>query len=206
MMQDNIDIIIPSIKKINEIQNLLNEIKTKSKNNINIITICENNSSAINRNKGLNLAQNHYRIMMDDDICDLPIGWDHELISIIKMNENIIMVSARLMINKNKVGPMAGKNYNLNNNIVESFILPSACILFKYDNIRFDEKYLGSGYEDADFCMQFKKRYPNKKFIINNEVKVVHRNEMKNQTEVIERNMQYFIKKWGIEDIDKYTT
>jgi len=75
--------------------------------------------------------------------------------------------------------------------------VPGACMAFKRCDIRFDLNYKGSGVVDTDFCWQYKDRF-NAKFVIDNQVKVVHANEKKNQGGAYyAENNAYFFKKWG---------
>jgi hypothetical protein len=80
-------------------------------------------------------------------------------------------------------GVMVGDNYDMTSDysLVESRRLPTACIAFVHDGMKFDEKFRGSGFEDDDFCKRKAEHYPNGMFVINNLVKLVHNNEMKNQ-------------------------
>jgi len=104
-----------------------------------------------------------------------------------------------LLTRYGKPGCMVGENYDMNKEFaeVEQRQLPTTLIAFRNNHIRFDEMFIGSGFEDNDFCRQFGREYPNGKFVICNRVKVIHLNEMKNQKgRYWEVNKNYFLKKW----------
>lgn len=57
-----------------------------------------------------------------------------------------------------------------------------------------DERYIGSGYDDGDFCNQLRVKIPHVKFAIHNEVRVIHKHEQKNAQ--LNRNALLFREKW----------
>ena len=195
-------IIIPTYRdRDNEdIVKLVSEIETMSTGEYELIVTCQKASAAINRNYGLNNSNNDLVIMIDDDIRSLPYGWNEEIIRLLVEDENIKIVSARLMAEDGRLGLNMGNNYDVSSDVVEveSGYVPTACIAFKKeDDIRFDETYIGSGFEDTDFMNQMMKKYPNSKHVINNLVKLIHINEMKEQRgENWEKNKAYFMNKW----------
>lgn len=110
------------------------------------------------------------------------------------------MVSARLMNTDGTPQKVMGFSDVFGKVTVEINCCPSAAIAFRNDGTRFDERYGGSGYEDSDFIRQLKVKYPAGKIVVNNEVRLVHRNEMKNQLgENYKINREYFLKKWKTE-------
>lgn len=195
-----IDIIIPTCKPPNQIQGLVKEITATAGIDFTVIATCFNVSAATNRNYGLNQARSDIVIMIDDDISGLFGGWAGKLVQPLFLYEDIVMVSARLMKSKTKFGVMMNLKVDLSREIVEApeRVLPSACIAFRKDELRFDEAYIGAGYEDTDFCMQMGEKYLDGRFMVHNGVKVIHKNEMKNQLigGRLLHNKQYFQSKW----------
>lgn len=153
-------------------------------------------SAAKNRNRGLDIAGDApIIIMLDDDIAGYSEGWADRMVKTLD-NSDVIMVSARLTMRDGKAGPMMYMG-----NIVEPICdvprVPTAAIAFRNLGCRFDEKFIGSGYEDDDFCAKLKEARPNGKFVINNQVKLIHFNEMKNQGGAIwNQNKAYFDSIW----------
>jgi hypothetical protein len=203
-----INIIIPTIKRREDIYQQCSEIFKTVKHEAEIVPICSNKSAAINRNMGLRFSKHEIIIMLDDDITGFYQGWDYDLINPLLNDINISIVSARLL-NKNKqIGSMLGDNNNkvtgdyqiaLHTDQTGLNIVCSACIAFKKDTIYFDENYQGAVYEDTDFCMQYKQKYPDKQIVINNKCQLIHLNEMKGRTyQDIKSNKEYFSKKWNI--------
>lgn len=196
---DRICIIIPTCKEKRQLKNLLKELNSSIDNSrFRVITTCFKSSAATNRNYGLIQADSNMIIMIDDDISGFFQGWSGRLIEPL-YNSSVVMVSARLIDKNGNPGVMMNIRPDLSRSIVEvkEKMLPSACIAFRKDDLRFDESYAGAGFEDTDFCMQLNQKYPNGKYLIHNEVKLIHFNEMKNQRNgQLQINEQYFHQKW----------
>ena len=200
-----VDIIIPTIKKIESLTDMVINMGRKSELNYRIIATCRKGSAAKNRNLGLNIARSEIIIMVDDDIIGFFQGWDRELITPLLKDCRVVMVSARLLNSDGSLGTMLGGKYSVDVNYLEvkKKRIPITCCAFRNNKIRFDENYIGSGFEDDDFSKQLHRKYPNGKFIVNNKVKLIHLNERKNQQgKFWEHNKKYFLKKWkGEEDV-----
>lgn len=179
---------------------------------VKLIHTCMPCSAAKNRNIALSKTNDYeFVIMMDDDITGFTLGWELTMIQPLiehaispETYKEVALVSARLMRIDGKPAHMMGDNYDMSKQYVEveSRLLPTACIAFvKHPDIEFDEQFIGSGFEDDDFCKQLQALYPNGKFIINNNVCVVHTNEMKNQKGPFwEYNKSYYLQKWPSEE------
>ena len=204
MRKDNeshmLDILIPTCKEDYEISEIVGEI-ISSTEDINVIYTCRDASAAINRNTALERATSDILIMMDDDMTGFYDGWAQELIKPMVDDESVVMVSARLM-KRDGITPnhAMGAMDKPTTGLVEVVLAPTACIAIRNDGIRFDENFIGSGWEDTDYIYQLKKKYPNGKIILNNNVKLIHINEMKNQHTAgnYEMNRNYFNQKWGV--------
>ena len=195
-----IDILIPTNKPHHKIKRYVEGIQKTVSVDYRITPTCFQVSAAVNRNYALIQAKSKYVIMIDDDLAGFFSGWADKLLTPL-LNSNVIMVSARLMQTKTKPGAMMDIPVDMSKSIVESphGMLPSACVAFRNDGTRFDENYIGAGFEDTDFCMQLNHKYYNGMFMIHNEVKLIHKNEMKNQRGgQLQRNQAYYMKKWGL--------
>jgi glycosyltransferase involved in cell wall biosynthesis len=195
------DIIIPTLRRESD-PILIKQVDDITKTRIlggEIIATCQPVSSPINRNRGLKQSTSDIIIMLDDDITGFYEGWDNDLVSPINEDPNIVMVSARLM---NKSGGFAftmTKSYDTNNkyDVAINKELPSAAIAFRKSELRFDENFIGSSFEDNDFCRQMQKKYPQGIFLTNNLCRLVHLNEMKNQQgDFWKKNKKYFLSKY----------
>lgn len=169
-----------------------------------IIYSCRDASAAVNRNYCLNLAHSKIVVMIDDDISGFFPGWAEKLVAPFEKNSDIVMVSARLMNEDGSPQKVMGFSDVFGKPTVEIRCCPSAAIAFRNDGLRFDENYKGSGWEDSDFIRQLvdpsKGKYPNGKIVVNNEVRLVHKNEMKNQLgENYKVNREHFLSKWKTE-------
>jgi glycosyltransferase involved in cell wall biosynthesis len=196
-----IDIIIATCKPLSALVKEMYEIRKTAACEMRIIPTCLQESASVNRNYGLDKAETDIIIMMDDDISGLPNGWDLTLVETLVHEQQCVMVSPRLITPDGCPGLMLGHPPPLMKGEwweVPDRELPTACIAIRKNDLRFDEIYEGSGWEDTDMCAQLRQEYPEGKFIVNSYVKVIHHNEMKNQGgEIFERNKARFFKKWG---------
>lgn len=199
----NVKVIIPTCKCVDEVALLVYQMETRRSRDLDIIYTCnESGSAAENRNTGLRqCVEGDFVIMVDDDIDKLPLCWDRYMWEPLQKNpEKFSMVSARLLNVDGTIQPVMGGHTSKRIGYAEVPTMPTAMIAFQFTGLMFDEAYKGSGWEDTDYCRQMKTVYPIKKFIINNDVKVVHKNEMKNQGgEVWVKNREYYLRKWGSE-------
>ncbi|MFW6272475.1 MAG: glycosyltransferase family 2 protein, partial [bacterium] len=179
-----IDIVIPTIKKEFD-ENIKKQIKEIDSNtdNVNIIVTGLKASAASNRNYGLSKVKSDIVVMMDDDMTGFYPNWLNDLIDIFNIDENCHLVSARLLTTQKTFGHMTGNcnDFTTPYAFVSSKQVPTACIAFKNDETRFDINYIGSGFEDNDFCLQLSDKYPRGTVYISNKCKLIHINEMKNQ-------------------------
>lgn len=192
----NPDVIIPTCKTPYEIAPIVCCVEGTALD-CKVIATCHKESAAINRNRGLEAARTPIVIMIDDDIAGFYDGWAQDMIKPLEENPNIVMVSARLLGRDGLPGPMMFSGDSRTDCLADIPRCPTACIAFRNDGTRFDEEFIGSGFEDDDFCAQLARKYPGGRFVINNRVKLIHVNEMKNQHgRYYEHNKKHFEKNW----------
>lgn len=190
-----VDIIIPTCKNAQELSPLMSEIEGFSLG-CRVIATCTKASAALNRNIGLGATSSDIVIMVDDDMAGFYDGWWQELIRPLKEDPAVYMVSARLTKADGKDGAMMFAGSTAGDTCVVARV-PTACVAFRRTDIWFDETFIGSGYEDDDFCAQMAREFPQGKVVINNRVRLIHLNEMKNQNgEYYSKNRAYFESKW----------
>jgi GT2 family glycosyltransferase len=190
------DIIIPSCKPEADLAGICAEIRATATGEYNLIAVSgPGKSAAENRNAGLDRAVSLTVIMLDDDITAFPPGWNDDLIEPLGRLPDLGIVSARLMKKDGSVGYMNSRNFDMKPPLVFVKIVPTACIAFKRVGEYFDERFIGSGFEDTDFCLAMKKR--GYRVAITNKVKVVHLHEQKNQKPHWGQNRKLFNEKWG---------
>jgi hypothetical protein len=208
-----IDVIIPTCKTQPEIADLAAEIVRTAGCSIHGVATCQSVSAAANRNWGLDHVQHADLcvIMVDDDVCEFPQGWAVKLWATLMDKDDrtgCMMASARLLNPDHTLGPMLREPPPIMSaGLTVAKSLPTACIATAVGRLRFDENFIGSGWEDDDWCAQLRQKYPKGTFIINEDVRVVHRNEMKNQGFIkgqgpvpggnFEKNQAYYESKWG---------
>jgi len=198
----NVDIIIPTCKSQYAVAPIVNDVEGFSQG-CRVLATCAKVSAAANRNIGLKWATADIIIMCDDDMAGFYDGWWQELVSPLT-DPAIILVSARLLKRDGSLGPMMYGG-DSTGDMTEVPRVPTACIAFRRDDeIRFDENFIGSGFEDDDFCAQLSNKHIGGRVVINNNVKLIHLNEMKNQNgEYYSKNKAYFESKWQRVDGDR---
>jgi len=155
-------------------------------------------SVACNTNIGLDKARGEFIIICGDDIEQLPDEWDKKLVDAMEVT-GASMVGPRLLNPDQSLQATNYNNFNLQSDYVQVSTMITACSIFRSSKLHMDEGYKGSGYDDTDFCNQL-----GGTFFVANTVRMVHRNEKKNQFN--EYNRTYFNKKWGLNGIHGSTT
>lgn len=209
------DILIPTNKSREALIYYERMLKNASSFADNIfISAQENCSASTNRNVCLYSSSAEYAVMIDDDLYRLDKGVLDDFVKNFKRleeEEKAVIASARLLKPDKSFGIMMNLPIEIHKpyQIIKQKALPTACIVFNLNKIKkaeifFDEAFYGSGWEDTDFCMQIKKAFPDGNFYIDNKVKVIHLNEMKNQKgKIYQRNKQYFLNKWNASSSQK---
>ncbi len=197
------DIVVPAYKPNEHLRRLLAEIAEKSVPPYNVIVLGRQQSAARNRNQGLRASQNPYIIMCDDDIANLSPGWNRDLVLALKENPEITALSARLMAADGSVGRNTANNYDLKPKIAEVDMIPTACCIFRQNEVWFDERYIRAGWEDTDYFMQLRQKYGGK-LAIANTIRVTHLNEEKNGGGVEnQHNRDLWFAKWAPEECER---
>jgi glycosyltransferase involved in cell wall biosynthesis len=184
-----VSILIATLRPEEELADLIQQIHETAAHDIDLIIVSGDRSCSVNRNIGLNKVNTEYVIMCDDDIDELPLGWDKALIDALKMT-GASMVGARLLNPDKTLQPVNYKSYDLSKDWVKVKTMITTCCAIRNATLRFDENFVGGGFEDTDFCRQL-----GGEFYVVNTVKVVHRNECKRPFK--QKNKSYFREKWA---------
>lgn len=196
-----IDIVIPTLRDANDpiIISLIEEINRTAGVPVHVAATCTKASASVNRNLGLDWAKSDVIFMVDDDISGFPVGWVKILEHTIRTQDDCVMLSPQLLMPDHTFGFMMGvRRQRLSGLSTAAGILPTACIAIWANELRFDENFIGSGFEDNDYCAQLRQLNPNARFLVNHDVQVIHANEKKNQHGTYwDHNKAYFEKKWN---------
>lgn len=197
-------ILIPTLLPQEKLRKIVEEIKQTT--GLDAICSCVKASASVNRNICIDracLSDGDIVIMLDDDITGFYEGWLSDLVKPMQ-DANVVMASARLLrADGVTFNETCSQCFDAEPEEIEikrhgDCLIPTAAISFRYKGIRFDESYVGSGWEDNDFCLQYLQKFPESKFIQSNRCRLIHLNEMKNQKgHYWERNVSVFIRKWG---------
>ncbi len=202
-----IDVIIPTCKSLDELVTsygapLVDEVDRTAGCPVNVIATCKPVSASANRNLGLDQAESEVRLMIDDDIESMQHGWVEKMVEVMRDYPECVMLTVELFDLKGGRGLMAGgpPRGDRGVSVVPSRKLLTACIAIRKwpDHIRFDEEFIGSGFEDDDISAQLRQEYPDGTWMICHDVRVVHANEMKGQAAPFEINKRHFQEKWGV--------
>ena len=193
-----VSIVIPTVKTEAEIAGLISEIENTVAYELDLIVVSGMRSVSVNRNIGMEKAKGEFVIMCDDDTEGYPPGWDKDLIDVLEKlePEGATIVGARLMNLDGTLHKVNYRNYDMSVEYSQTRTMITACCAFRNTKLRYDENYIGWGWEDTDWCRQL----GGKSFVVNT-VKVIHRNEWKNPigTKAQEaRNREYYKKKWKV--------
>lgn len=203
-------ILIPTYKDEFAIKDYVEKVASFSPG-CEIFASCQDGSASVNRNwclekSGIQVGE--VGIMIDDDIAGFYDGWVDDLCFPFREDfpvKNIAAVSARLMRPDGRLGETCTRCFDLTPNeiVVKSkgtCTIPTAAISFQYRGIKFDENFIGSGFEDNDFWLQYIECDPDCKFIQSNRARLCHLNFMTNQKgKFWDHNCSYFRKKWNVQ-------
>lgn len=194
-----VSVIVPTCRPEAAVADLVAEIRRRSTGEFEVIATCRPVSAAANRNAGLDAARYDRVVMVDDDVTDLPAGWN-QLLARHLDEPDVVMASARLFKPDGSPGHLMGGAKFRPGQVTEAAErkLATACVAFRKTGLRFDENFEGSGFEDDDYAAMLVRENPAARFVVDNGVAVTHLNERKNQTgETWAKNQAYFQRKWS---------
>lgn len=194
------DVIIPSCKTEAEVQPLAEEIKSTAGVLVRVTATCKPVCAAKNRNLGLDASESQLVVMLDDDVTGLPSGWVGVLRDVMETHPNCVMCSPQLMRPDGKYAPMMAllRGLPVGNGChpIKGGLMLTACVILRRDELRFDEAFIGSGWEDNDYCRQQDAKYPGCTRLVQHDVQVIHKNEMKHQAAHFSSNRKRYQCKW----------
>ena len=191
------DIVVPAYAPSETLSRLLLDIPRVTAPPYRLVVVGKHQSASLNRNDGLGKSGSRYVIMCDDDIADLPFGWNRRLVQILRENRDLAAVSARLLRADGRPGGNVAHDETLVPDLVRVDHIPTACCAFRRTEVRFDEGYVRAGWEDTDYFMQLRSAHGGD-VAIANDVRVLHLNEEKNGGGAGNReNALRFLHKWG---------
>jgi hypothetical protein len=213
-------ILIPTIKPREHVQELIGAIEQTTQPPYQIHVSSSPESAAVNRNRCLDMADQRadILIMLDDDVSGFTSGWDlrltapfrhQDLPGVEQPHVRIAAVSARLMNADGTVAYNCGQPKDLEPVWLRvkpgpDSVMATAAVAFRNCGFRFDESFIGSGFEDGDYWFQYLKSDPGCVFLFANDCRLIHRNEMKGeQSTHFNRNRAYFHEKWGLSSVEK---
>jgi FkbM family methyltransferase len=147
-------------------------------------------SASVNRNNCLDNVSGDIILMLDDDIAGFYPGWIYDLIEPLN-NFTVTIISARLMKPDGSFGLTMFQGDQRKDGVTDVPRVPTAAIAFRRNNLRFNEAYIKSGFEDDQFCFEMQEMFGGR-VVINNNCRLIHVNEQKGQSGAWEHNKRIF--------------
>lgn len=153
-----------------------------------LIVNIEKQSVVRNRVDCLKSSQSPFVLWLDDDVVFESPAWDLALWQRINREPKIGVLGIRVkhwqLLEKTPQRPEGS--------------VPDVCgavmMTRRIPNVGFDDNYVGSQWEDTDYC--FSVRKAGYQVVQDNSIAVIHYNEEKNRNYT--HNQAYFNRKWGI--------
>ena len=185
------DICIPcweNSKKLNETIGNIIDSPVKVTLPVKFIICVEKQSVVANRLGCLSRSKAPYVLWLDDDIKFQKPGWDKHLYEKIKNDPTLGVVGI------NVVHYQAPTNSATRAHGETHGVCGAVMMTRKIPGIEFDTNYIGSQWEDTDYCVACTRA--GYKVFQDNTLWVLHYNEEKNRDYT--HNRSYFNKKWGL--------
>lgn len=203
----NYSVVIPTCCDYTKVSAQVNEVMETIFLGTKIFPTCTQASASQNRNIAHTSVDTKYIISLDDDIEGFFPGWAEKLLEPLESDPEIRFVSARLMRPGGKqFAHMMHSNFDVSKPLEEVPKCPTSAYAYRKadlneliffhnpSSVPFDHNFEGSGWEDTALCYDLKKRFPKTKIVVHNDVKLIHRNEMKNQLGAIFlKNKKYYL-------------
>lgn len=207
-------IVIPTCKKHDGVVRQLEAIKDNTPEDHYILATCTPESAAENRNLAHSMASADIVVSLDDDVKGFYLGWLTDIVGPLLEDEKIRFASARFMKPDGKSpAHMMTSIYDMTKKYEEVLRCPTSAYAYRkadFDALKgfwnetsqpFDTIFTGSGCEDDAICHDLKKKFSDTRIVINNDCKLIHLNEMKNQSVNLKENRARFDKsgrKYGL--------
>lgn len=184
-----ISICIPTCRTREEISAQICTIEGYSQGHEIYASCIQDGSASVNRNNCLDNTTGDTIIMIDDDIAGFYPGWAEDMVEPLK-DSTVTVASARLL---NPDGTPGLMMYRGDHKTAISDVprVPTAAVVFRRNNLRFNEAYKRSGFEDDQWCFEMQEMFGGR-VVINNNCRLIHSNEQKGQSEAWEYNKKIF--------------
>ncbi|GEM_PF-3334419 len=188
-----VSVIIPAYDDTAKLRRALWSIRQTADMPYELIVSRAKQCVAKNRNAGLNLATQDLVIFLDDDVL-LPPGWMSRLVAALGARKGYGAICAHLTFAD---GSPQTRRPDLLPGELWEITIPGTCFVYsraRVHDIRFDENYLGSQWEDTDWMWQVKRQ--GLKVGMTGDVWVLH-DHADSENKWLVPNAEYFRGKWG---------
>ncbi|MFT7462402.1 MAG: hypothetical protein ACI9EF_000742 [Pseudohongiellaceae bacterium] len=188
-----VSVIIPAYDDTAKLRRALWSIRQTADMPYELIVSRAKQCVAKNRNAGLDLATQDLVIFLDDDVL-LPPGWMSRLVAVLGARSDYGAICAHLTFADGS--PQTRRPELLPGELWE-ITIPGTCFVYsraRVHDIRFDENYLGSQWEDTDWMWQVLRQ--GLKVGMSGDVWALH-DHADSENKWLVPNAEYFRGKWG---------
>lgn len=188
-----ISVIIPAYEDVPRLRRAMWSVQQTADLPFELIVVCEKQSVAKNRNAGLERATQDLVAFLDDDVL-LPACWMSRLIKVLDSSDDIGAVSA---LARYPNGAPQTWRQELGEDELWEITPAGACFAYSRSRVndrRFDERYLGSQWEDTDWFWSLQQQ--GLRAVVTGSVVIVHE-VIDAERPWLAENMRAFHDKWG---------
>lgn len=188
-----VSVIIPAYDDTAKLRRALWSIRQTADMPYELIVSRARQCVAKNRNAGLELATQDLVIFLDDDVL-LPPGWMSRLVAVLAAHRDYGAVCAHLTFAD---GSPQTRRPRLQPGELWQITIPGTCFVYsraRVHDIRFDENYQGSQWEDTDWMWQVERQ--GLKVGMTGDVWALH-DHADSENKWLVPNAEYFRGKWG---------
>jgi len=188
-----VSVIIPAYEDCARLRRAVWSVEQTADMPYELLVSCAPRCVAANRNAGLQRATQDLVAMLDDDVL-LPACWMSRLAGALAAHADIAAASGHLIFPD---GSPQSRREHLAEGELWDVPIPGTCFIYSRERVgdlRFDEGYAGSQWEDTDWIWQVRQK--GLRTVVVGGVRVVHDYNMRENT-WLQVNMRRFHQRWG---------
>ena len=188
-----ISVLIPSLGDSPRLRRAIWSVRETTDLPFQVVVAPAAHGVAANRTQCLGLAREDLIAFVDDDVLR-PVGWASRLAAVLARERDVGAVSASIAFPD---GRPQMRRHPLPAGTVWDTTPPGTCFVYsraRAGDLRFDEGYLGSQWEDTDWMWALAKR--GLRTVVTGDVRVAHEH-VPGAHPWLEHNLRRFAAKWG---------
>ncbi len=188
-----VSVIIPALEECARLQRAIASVRATADLPYQLVVSRARQCVAKNRNAGLSRATQDLVAFLDDDVVLAP-GWMSRLASALEQHADIGAASAHLVFPD---GSPQSRRPALAPGELWEVTIPGTCFMYsraRVGDTRFDERYVGSQWEDTDWMWRVQRR--GLRTVVVGGVTVVHDHDLR-ENQWLAENRAHFEQVWG---------